>query len=151
MNVSSPNTPGLRALQEKDALTKIFAELQHINAGKAKPKPILLKIAPDLNQAQLDDIIDLSLSMKLSGLVATNTTLDRSKLSPSSAQLSEAIGMGGLKYFLLKVDPKKHSCKNLQRLYSTFTNKPMVKYPLLPAVASLMVKTPTASLKRVHH
>lgn len=96
VNVSSPNTPGLRALQEKDALTKIFAELQHINAGKAKPKPILLKIAPDLNQAQLDDIIDLSLSMQLSGLVATNTTLDRSKLSRSSAQLSEAIGLGGL-------------------------------------------------------
>lgn len=96
VNVSSPNTPGLRELQEKDALTKIFSELQHINAGKSKTKPILLKIAPDLSQEQLNDIIDLSLSMNLSGLVATNTTLDRSNLSAASALLSEQIGMGGL-------------------------------------------------------
>jgi dihydroorotate dehydrogenase len=96
VNVSSPNTPGLRALQEKDALTKIFSELQHHNAGKKKPKPLLLKIAPDLTKEQLDDIVDLSLSMNLSGLVATNTTLDRSNLSATSALLSESIGMGGL-------------------------------------------------------
>lgn len=96
VNVSSPNTPGLRALQEKDALTKIFSELQHHNAGKKIAKPLLLKIAPDLTKEQLDDIIELSLSMNLSGLVATNTTLDRSKLSPASALLSESIGMGGL-------------------------------------------------------
>lgn len=96
VNVSSPNTPGLRALQEKDALTKIFSELQHHNVGKKIVKPLLLKIAPDLTKEQLDDIIELSLSMNLSGLVATNTTLDRSKLSPASALLSESIGMGGL-------------------------------------------------------
>lgn len=96
VNVSSPNTPGLRELQEKDALRKIFGELQSINAGKNQPKPILLKIAPDLSQPQLDDIVDLSMEMKLSGLVATNTTLDRSNLSPVSAELSNEIGMGGL-------------------------------------------------------
>jgi dihydroorotate dehydrogenase len=96
VNVSSPNTPGLRALQEKDALTKIFSELQHHNASKKIARPLLLKIAPDLTKEQLDDIIELSLSMNLSGLVATNTTLDRSKLSPASALLSESIGMGGL-------------------------------------------------------
>ena len=96
VNVSSPNTPGLRELQEKDALRKIFGELQSINAGKNQPKPILLKIAPDLSQPQLDDIVDLSMEMKLSGLVATNTTLDRSNLSPVSAELSNKIGMGGL-------------------------------------------------------
>ncbi len=96
VNVSSPNTPGLRALQEKDALRKIFAELQNDNQCYAKPKPLLLKIAPDLNQSQLHDIVSLSLEMKLSGLVATNTTIDRSNLSAASAQLSEAIGMGGL-------------------------------------------------------
>lgn len=94
--MSSPNTPGLRELQEKDALRKIFGELQTINAGKNQPKPILLKIAPDLTQPQLDDIVELSMEMQLSGLVATNTTLDRSNLSNASAALSRDIGMGGL-------------------------------------------------------
>ncbi len=96
VNVSSPNTPGLRELQEKDALRKIFAELQNDNQGYARPKPLLLKIAPDLNQSQLDDIVSLSLEMKLSGLVATNTTIDRSNLSAASSLLCERIGMGGL-------------------------------------------------------
>jgi dihydroorotate dehydrogenase len=96
VNVSSPNTPGLRALQEKDALLKIFSVLQNDNAGKNKPKPILLKIAPDLNKEQLDDIVSLSLELKLSGLVATNTTIDRSNLSNESSKLAALIGMGGL-------------------------------------------------------
>lgn len=96
VNVSSPNTPGLRALQEKDALQKIFTVLQNDNAGKNKPKPILLKIAPDLNKEQLDDIVTLAIEMKLSGLVATNTTIDRSNLSKASSQLADTIGMGGL-------------------------------------------------------
>jgi dihydroorotate dehydrogenase len=96
VNVSSPNTPGLRALQEKDALRKIFTVLQNDNAGKNKAKPILLKIAPDLTKEQLDDIVSLSIEMKLSGLVATNTTIDRSNLSSSSNILADSIGMGGL-------------------------------------------------------
>ncbi len=96
VNVSSPNTPGLRELQEKDALRKIFSELQNINTGKLQPKPILLKIAPDLTNEQLDDIISLATEIKLSGLVATNTTISRSNLSSKSAVQSEAIGMGGL-------------------------------------------------------
>lgn len=96
VNVSSPNTPGLRELQEKDALRKIFSELQNINTGKLQPKPILLKIAPDLTNEQLDDIISLATEIKLSGLVATNTTISRSNLSSKSAMQSEAIGMGGL-------------------------------------------------------
>lgn len=96
VNVSSPNTPGLRALQEKDALLKIFSVLQNDNAGKNKPKPILLKIAPDLNKEQLDDIVSLSMELKLSGLVATNTTIDRSNLSSESSKLAASIGMGGL-------------------------------------------------------
>jgi dihydroorotate dehydrogenase len=96
VNVSSPNTPGLRELQEKDALKKIFSELQNDNAGKLNPKPLLLKIAPDLTSEQLDDIISLAFEIQLSGLVATNTTIDRSMLSKHSMQQSEAIGMGGL-------------------------------------------------------
>ncbi len=95
VNVSSPNTPGLRELQEKDSLKKIFSELQHINQGKNTPKPILLKIAPDLNQEQLDDIVALSLELNLSGLVATNTTIERSKLQTTDHKL-QMIGPGGL-------------------------------------------------------
>lgn len=96
VNVSSPNTPGLRELQEKEALRRIFGVLQNDNTGKSNPKPLLLKIAPDLTQEQLDDIISLSFEMKLSGLVATNTTVDRSMLSPAGIQKSKAIGIGGL-------------------------------------------------------
>ncbi len=96
VNVSSPNTPGLRALQEKDALRKIFIELQNDNVAKNNPKPILLKIAPDLIKKQLDDIISLSLEVNLSGLVATNTTIDRAMLNKNSFTLSESFGMGGL-------------------------------------------------------
>ena len=96
VNVSSPNTPGLRALQEKDSLRKILSQLQHINQGKAKPKPLLLKIAPDLSKSQLDDIIDLSAEVKLSGLVATNTTISRDAVSDRSKAKSAAAGAGGL-------------------------------------------------------
>jgi len=80
VNVSSPNTPGLRELQEKESLRKILRHLQMINNGKAVAKPILLKIAPDLTQEQLDDVTDLALEIKLDGLVATNTTIDREGL-----------------------------------------------------------------------
>lgn len=95
VNVSSPNTPGLRALQEKDALLKILGHLQNINLQKTKPKPLLLKIAPDLTKEQLDDIVALSFEVKLSGLVATNTTIDKSNLT-TSFQKVEQIGAGGL-------------------------------------------------------
>jgi dihydroorotate dehydrogenase len=95
VNVSSPNTPGLRELQEKDSLTKILANLQHINQGMAKPKPLLLKIAPDLTEAQLADIVALSFETKLSGLVATNTTISRDDLI-TDANTVAAMGAGGL-------------------------------------------------------
>jgi len=95
VNVSSPNTPGLRELQEKDSLRKILANLQTINQSKQNPKPLLLKIAPDLTNEQLDDIIDLAFEVKLSGLVATNTTISRDNLITPISEV-EAIGMGGL-------------------------------------------------------
>jgi dihydroorotate dehydrogenase len=95
VNVSSPNTPGLRELQEKDSLTKILANLQNINQGMARPKPLLLKIAPDLTEDQLADIVSLSFDTKLSGLVATNTTISRSNLITPSANVI-AMGAGGL-------------------------------------------------------
>lgn len=95
VNVSSPNTPGLRALQDKDALRKILLNLAMINNGKAFAKPILLKIAPDLTREQVDDVISLALEIQLDGLVATNTTIDRSNLSTPASEV-EAIGAGGL-------------------------------------------------------
>lgn len=95
VNVSSPNTPGLRELQEKDSLRKILSHLQTINKQQAVPKPILLKIAPDLTETQIDDVIDLAMEIKLDGLVSNNTTVNRSGLQTSTTQL-EAIGAGGL-------------------------------------------------------
>ncbi len=96
VNVSSPNTPGLRELQEKESLRKIFSVLQNRNSQIEIPKPILLKIAPDLTQSQIDDVIDLALEIKLEGLVATNTTISRDLLSEGSKLKSESIGAGGL-------------------------------------------------------
>ncbi|MES2371746.1 MAG: quinone-dependent dihydroorotate dehydrogenase [Bacteroidota bacterium] len=96
VNVSSPNTPGLRELQEKDSLKKILSELQDRNTAKEKPKPLLLKIAPDLTKEQLDDIVSLSFETELSGLVATNTTISREGLSEKSKVKSQNIGAGGL-------------------------------------------------------
>lgn len=96
VNVSSPNTPGLRELQEKEALRKILTNLQGSNQQKDKLKPILLKIAPDLTQSQIDDVIDLALEIKLDGLVASNTSLDRATLSIPSQQQAEKAGLGGL-------------------------------------------------------
>ncbi|HVX49162.1 MAG TPA: quinone-dependent dihydroorotate dehydrogenase [Chitinophagaceae bacterium] len=96
VNVSSPNTPGLRELQEKESLRKILSQLQDINYGKTAKKPLLLKIAPDLTNSQLDDIISLAFEVKLDGLVATNTTISREGLSERSKVKSEKIGAGGL-------------------------------------------------------
>lgn len=95
VNVSSPNTPGLRELQEKDSLQKILSHLQTINRQQPLPKPILLKIAPDLTKEQIDDVIDLAVEIKLDGLVASNTTISRTNLATSESELT-AIGAGGL-------------------------------------------------------
>ena len=96
VNVSSPNTPGLRELQEKDSLSRIFNSLQNINQGKTKPKPILLKIAPDLTHEQLDDIISIVSETKINGVIGTNTTIRREKLPHYLPSEIEAMGAGGL-------------------------------------------------------
>ena len=93
VNVSSPNTPGLRALQEKESLRKIFLELQNLNKNN---KPILLKIAPDLETAALDDIISLVEEVKIDGLVSSNTTIDRTVLNESNVHIADKFGAGGL-------------------------------------------------------
>lgn len=95
VNVSSPNTPGLRELQDKAPLLHILNTLQQLNVAKPKPKPILLKIAPDLTDSQLDDIVEIVNESKIAGVVATNTTIDRSMLHTPVSEV-EKIGAGGL-------------------------------------------------------
>jgi dihydroorotate dehydrogenase len=93
VNVSSPNTPDLRALQDKKPLLNILKRLQKINLCKAKPKPILLKIAPDLNDSQLLDILDIVEESQIAGIIATNTTISRDNLK--SKHQNEIGGLSG--------------------------------------------------------
>lgn len=93
VNVSSPNTPNLRDLQEKEPLKKLLFRLKEEN--KTVQKPILLKIAPDLTDSQLDDIIEIVTVTKIDGVIATNTTISRSGLATEKKAVEE-IGMGGL-------------------------------------------------------
>lgn len=95
VNVSSPNTPGLRELQEKESLRKILTHLQQLNKTFMVQRPILLKIAPDLTDSQVDDVIDLAKEIHLDGLVATNTTISREGLTTDHSRLT-TIGAGGL-------------------------------------------------------
>ncbi|MFM8710346.1 MAG: dihydroorotate dehydrogenase (quinone), partial [Sphingomonadales bacterium] len=95
VNVSSPNTPGLRALQEKESLHKILTLLQQRNREKSIQRPLFLKIAPDLSPAQVDDVIALALEIELDGLVVSNTTISREGLLTDANQVSR-MGAGGL-------------------------------------------------------
>ncbi|MCH7397570.1 quinone-dependent dihydroorotate dehydrogenase [Belliella sp. DSM 107340] len=95
VNVSSPNTPNLRDLQEKEPLKKLLLAVKEANDKKDFPKPILLKIAPDLTDGQLDDIVEIVQETKIAGVIATNTTIDRSKLK-TDPSLVASIGAGGV-------------------------------------------------------
>ncbi|AIZ43472.1 quinone-dependent dihydroorotate dehydrogenase [Cellulophaga baltica] len=100
VNVSSPNTPGLRELQDKEPLTKLLNQLKLENTKLAttktvKEKPILLKIAPDLTDSQLLDIIDIVAATKIDGIIATNTTINRQGLKSHQLLLEEAGGLSG--------------------------------------------------------
>lgn len=95
VNVSSPNTPNLRALQDKKPLTEILNRLMELNKEKSTQKPILLKIAPDLTDSQLDDIIDIVADTKIDGIISSNTTIARDNLETDNNRLTE-IGNGGL-------------------------------------------------------
>lgn len=94
VNVSSPNTPGLRALQEKEPLMNILNTLQQRNSKNGISRPILLKIAPDLTNEQLDDIVDIVKETKIAGLIATNTTIVREGLT-SPKFITETGGLSG--------------------------------------------------------
>ena len=93
VNVSSPNTPNLRELQDKEPLTQLLRTLQTLNQQKNQPKPILLKIAPDLTDEQLLDIIDIVSETKIAGVIATNTTISRDGLQ--SENKKETGGLSG--------------------------------------------------------
>lgn len=95
VNVSSPNTPGLRALQEKEPLTGLLNTLQQRNHKKGISRPILLKIAPDLSNEQLDDIVEIVLTTGIAGVIATNTTVDRNGLYTDAGLAGEAGGLSG--------------------------------------------------------
>jgi dihydroorotate dehydrogenase len=100
VNVSSPNTPNLRELQEKEPLTRLLSALQEENRRYPAPKPILLKIAPDLTNSQLDDIIDIVRATGTAGVIATNTTIRRENADGTplrtAAAAVAALGAGGL-------------------------------------------------------
>jgi len=95
VNVSSPNTPGLRELQDKKPLISLLQQVQAKNLARPTPRPLLLKIAPDLTDAQLDDILEIARETQLSGLVATNTTISRAGLSTPTPTVT-GYGAGGL-------------------------------------------------------
>ena len=95
VNISSPNTPGLRNLQQKDSIRKILLPLYESNNKKKEAKPIFVKIAPDLSQEEVDDIAALALDMKWAGIIISNTTLSREGLQTQQETINK-IGTGGL-------------------------------------------------------
>lgn len=93
VNVSSPNTPGLRQLQDRDSLYAILSAMQtRLNQADTRPRPLFVKLAPDLTDLQLDEIVDLALELKLGGIILTNTTLDHSAIA---AHIDEIGGLSG--------------------------------------------------------
>ncbi len=124
VNVSSPNTPGLRDLQQKDFLRKILTHLQSLNNKQAISKPILLKISPDLNERETDDIIELAIEINLDGFVVSNTTISRDKLQTTNYKL-QPMGAGGLSGKPLK----QSSTKILEYICKKSDNK-------IPVIAS---------------
>ncbi|MVN89631.1 quinone-dependent dihydroorotate dehydrogenase [Mucilaginibacter aquatilis] len=95
VNVSSPNTPGLRALQEKEPLMHILNTLQQRNSKNSISRPILLKIAPDLTDDQLNDIVEIVQETKIAGVIATNTTISRDGLTSNPKIVAESGGLSG--------------------------------------------------------
>ena len=95
VNVSSPNTPGLRELQEKEPLKHILNTLQNKNLKHGISRPILLKIAPDLTNEQLDDIVEIVQETKIAGVIATNTTISRDGLTSGQSLKKELGGLSG--------------------------------------------------------
>ncbi len=119
-NVSSPNTPGLRALQEKGPLLELLNVVQAANSKKEKPKPILLKIAPDLTAEAILEIVDILHESKLDGVIATNTTIDRTALTCGAERIDQ-IGAGGL-----SGAPLTNKATEVVRLLRQHTSLPII-------------------------
>jgi len=133
VNVSSPNTPNLRALQDKEPLTQLLNHLEQKNQKKPHPKPILLKIAPDLTESQLLDIIEIVETTKIAGVIATNTTISREGLVSESKD-----EMGGL-----SGKPLTKSSKDVIRFLSEKSHK---AFPII-GVGGIM--TPKDALEKL--
>jgi dihydroorotate dehydrogenase len=114
LNVSSPNTPGLRQLQGREALNELLGAIQESNQTLQR-KPVLVKIAPDLDFPQIEDVIVLALEHQLAGIVATNTTLDHSSIP--SAQNQEG-GLSGL--------PLQKRSTEIVRFITSRSNLPVI-------------------------
>ena len=95
VNVSSPNTPDLRSLQDKEPLTQLLSHIMQLRNAKKTKVPVLLKIAPDLSEGQIDDVLDILESQNVDGIIATNTTISRAGLNTNPTVIDE-IGNGGL-------------------------------------------------------
>ncbi len=95
VNISSPNTPNLRELQEKEPLKELLTKLMNLIGTKKEKKPLLLKIAPDLSMNQVDDIADIVKQCKLDGIIASNTTISRENLQSSERMKEEQGGLSG--------------------------------------------------------
>ena len=118
VNVSSPNTPNLRELQEKEPLKHILNTLQEHNRKHPVSKPILLKIAPDLTHLQLDDLVDIVQETKIAGVVATNTTVSRKNLFSDPYLTAQVGGLSG--------QPVKHRSTEIIRYLASKSNKSFV-------------------------
>jgi dihydroorotate dehydrogenase len=101
VNVSCPNITNLRELQDQDSLMKILGKLQEINLTNQKPKPVLLKVSPDLNNQQLDEVIEIVQKTGIAGVVATNTSISRNGLKTAPERI-KTIANGGLSGIPLK-------------------------------------------------
>lgn len=138
VNVSSPNTPNLRQLQEKEPLMKMLTQLKADNENYQQPKPILLKIAPDLNEAQLNDIVEIALETKIEGVIATNTTISRAGLKTADTEI-ELIGAGGLSGAPLR----ERSTEVIKYLHEKSAGK-------LPIIAVGGIFTPEDALEKLN-
>lgn len=137
VNVSSPNTPNLRALQDKKPLTEILMALKSLNDSKNFQRPILLKIAPDLTDSQLDDIIDIVNETKIDGIIASNTTISRENLNTKQERIEE-IGNGGL-----SGKPVSVRSTEVIRYLSTKSNK------AFPIIGVGGISTPNDALEKL--
>lgn len=137
VNVSSPNTPDLRELQEKEPLRQLLLHLIGMNRQRSRQKPMLLKIAPDLNEHQLSDIVEICLEIGIDGIIATNTTIEREGLKTSKAKV-KAIGAGGLSGQALR----KHATSVIQFLHRTSGGK-------LPIIGVGGIDSPSHALEKL--